>query len=98
MTVRAAWPFIALGLDKGAVCKTVGFATRGCREALRGVTPEVDLVPNPAVFEIKAAPAAPLARRQRPGSGVERLARRMPGHTRAGTQTTRLTPDAATVP
>jgi hypothetical protein len=37
-------------------------------------------------YWIKAAPAAPLARRQRPGSAVERLARRTPGHTRAGTQ------------
>ena len=66
---------------KGAVCGTVGCVCKGIRKAGR------DPLPNPAVYEIKAAPAAPLARRQRPGSAVERLARRTPGHTRAGTQT-----------
>ena len=43
-------------------------------------------LPNKSLLMIKAAPAAPLARRQRPGSAVERLARRTPGRTRAGTQ------------
>ena len=37
-------------LHKGAACKTVGFGYKGIRKAGR------DPLPNPAVYEIKAAP------------------------------------------